>query len=337
MTSPTKTFKRLGIVGAAAVVGLVPIGVLSSSAYAVSAASLTLGSTVPGQTTSATNTFTVTNSFAGTAPETVTVTANGGESLPSSLVDYSVTVGGVADSLTAASSTPGGADSTSTLALTNAVTAGQQVVVTVTGVVNPTASPSSVYFTDQASSDTNLPAANTNIVTVAGAAAAAATVTSVNPQAFAAGTNGAAGTMPAGFTIPTLPATDAGYTLPNGEQFTVMGSGFSTTGTTPTVCFIPTTITTIPSSCAGTGVVAVTNTPGTTASTYALDVVSSTELQGIVSGLAAGTDYNVVVYNSGAAPSATSAATTVAVSDNTSATGGTIHSWRRRRCISQKT
>ena len=60
MNSPTKTFKRLGIVGAAAVVGLVPIGVLSTSAYAVSAASLSLANSNPGVTNNATNTFTVT-------------------------------------------------------------------------------------------------------------------------------------------------------------------------------------------------------------------------------------------------------------------------------------
>jgi hypothetical protein len=215
----------------------------------------------------------------------------------------------------AASSLPASttAAQTATLDLTNAATAGQQVVVTVTGVVNPTASPSSVYFTDQASSDANMAAVNTNIVTVAGTAAAAATVSSVNPQAFAATNLGAAAGTPAGFTAPT------GDTVATGEQFTVMGSGFSTTGTAPTVCFVPSTTTTLPSTCAGTGVVAVTDS-GTS---YALDVVSSTELQGIVSGLAAGTDYNVVVYNSGAAPSATSAATMVAVSGNTSATGGT--------------
>ena len=323
MNSPTKTFKRLGIVGAAAVVGLVPIGVLSTSAYAVSVSptnSLSLASTVPGQTTSATNTFTVTNAFTGTAPETLTITPNGGESLPNSPVDYSVTVGGTADTLTAASSTPGGTASPAMLDLTTAAGAGQVVVVTITGVVNPTPGPNSVFFTDQASSDSAMSPLNTNTVTVAGAASVAATVTSVNPQAFAAGTEGAAGTTPAGFTPPSLPAADTPYaTTITGQQFTVMGSGFSTTGTGPTVCFVPSPGT-IPSSCTGTGVVAVANTISTTVttpSTYRLDVVSSTELQGVVSGLTAGDQYNVVVFNSGAAASATSANTLVAASGNT--------------------
>jgi hypothetical protein len=310
MTSATKTVKRLGIVGAAAVVGLVPIGVLSTSAYAVSGASLTLASTVPGQTTSATNTFTVTNSFAGTAPETVTVTANGGESLPSSLVDYSVTVGGTADSLTGVSSTPGGADSTSTLALTNAATAGQQVVVTVTGVVDPTASPSSVYFTDQASSDTNLPAANTNIVTVAGASAASPVVSSVNPTAFAAGSDGAAGTTPAEIGATPQPTTP-------GEQFTVMGSGFATgTGNSVLVCFVPVG-TTAPAGG--------TTAPCTTASTPIIGATTffsnSTELQGSVTNLALGSKYNAVAYNDNGgtytAASTTSANTVVAASAST--------------------
>lgn len=279
--------KRVVIVGAAAVVGLVPIGVLNTSAYAVSGALLSLGSTVPGQTTSATNTFTVANATSAGTTEYLTVTANSGEQLPTSAVDYSVTVGGVNDAVNTsytgtgafAVTNPNGAGNppwVATLPLTTAASAGQQVVVTITGVVNPTAN-ASVYFTDQASSDTALPAANTNTVAVAGAAGAAATVASVNPQAFQAAA---------------------------GELFTVTGSGFGTAATTglPTVCFIPVATTTIPAACPA-------------ASDEATSVTAtSTEIQGASPALSAGTQYNVVVYNTGAAGSATSAATVVATS-----------------------
>ena len=274
MISPSKTFKRLGIVGAAAVVGLVPIGVLSTSAYAVSSATLNLANMAAGAGTTATNSFTVTNAYTGTTPEELTVTAFGGETLPSTQGDYTVTVGGTADPLTTGTATAGGLNASATLALTNAVTAGQQVTVTIVGVLNPGAN-SSVYFSDQSTSDSNT--VDTNGVTITGAAAAVATVTSVNPQAFG---------------------------TPGGEPFTIMGTGFgTTTATAPTVCFVPVATTTLGATCASTpGGFSVTPTAGNTA----------TELQGTSPALTAKTQYNVIVFNAGAAGSATSAADVVA-------------------------
>ncbi len=254
MRGQFEALRRLGIVGAAAVVGLVPIGVLSTSAYAVSSASLSLASTVPGQTTSATNSFTVTDATATGTTEYLTIVANGGEQLPTAAVDYSVTAGGTSDPVdtsytgtgafaVTAPTAPATSPWTVTLPLTNPVAAGGQVVVTTTGVVNPSANVG-VYFTDQASADSGLAAVNTNTVSVAGTASAAATVTSVNPQAFG---------------------------TPGGEPFTIMGTGFGTTAAAaPTVCFVPVATTTFGANCGATANgVAVTPATGNT----------STELQ----------------------------------------------------------
>ena len=182
MNSPSKTFKRLGIVGAAAVVGLVPIGVLSTSAYAVSSPSLLLASTVPNQTTNATNSFTVSNSSSAGSTETLTIQSNG-EALPTNIADYTVTVGGANDTATAdTAANTGLTASAAYLNLATAPTAGQAVVVTINGVVNPASG--GVSFVDQASSDANMPPLTTNVETISSTSSAVATVASVNPQAF---------------------------------------------------------------------------------------------------------------------------------------------------------
>ena len=319
MNSPSKTFKRLGIVGAAAVVGLVPIGVLSTSAYAVSSPSLLLASTVPNQTTNATNSFTVSNSSSAGSTETLTIQSNG-EALPTNIADYTVTVGGANDTATAdTAANTGLTASAAYLNLATAPTAGQAVVVTINGVVNPASG--GVSFVDQASSDANMPPLTTNVETISSTSSAVATVASVNPQAF--------------------PGSSANPSTAAAEEFTVMGTSLVTgTGNSVLACFVPIgTATTIPTG--GTTTAPCTLTAATAATSIVAATgasITSTEYQGSVAGLWAGTQYDVVLYNAStttppggaatttyASASATSTNTVVAAAVTTSPDGGALN------------
>lgn len=307
MISPSKTSKRLGIVGAAAVVGLVPISVLAAPAFAASGATLALASNAAGVSTTATNIFTTTQ--AGTnqitiANELVSPAAGGtGETLPACIsngaatptcTNYTVTYtapGGTAtaDPVLVAGTAPAapnppvapGAPGTGTLALANPIaTAGSSVTVTITGVVNGSAS-AVVEFAD---TDTNTTAglsgaqAQTNTVTIASAPpVAAASVTGVNPTAFN-----------------TAPAVN--------EPFTITGTGFAPgtagggiAGNPPVVCFVPTGTTVPTPTGTGTAGTATTNCPA--ADVALLTSVVAGQIQGTAPNPLAKGNYNVVVYN----------------------------------------
>ena len=324
MNSPTKTFKRLGIVGAAAVVGLVPIGVLSTSAYAVAGTpqpTLSLSNTTPGNTTTvATNVFTTDHavSAGGTTPGTITITplATVGsplEFLTTTTATVSFTpAGGTATPDPVTTSVAANGDPlVITLNGANAVgiPAGAAVTVIISNVTNPPVSnttPSdTVFVSDTTSADTNEAAVNSTQVVVTTASSATPTVATVNPQAFSLG---------------------------GGELFTVTGSGFTSpavagaagppvVNASPVVCFVLAG-TTAPSSCSPT---AVDVTGSTTVANVAASNVSaptSTEVQATAPALTKGMDYNVVVYNYNQAAGAyttastTSASTLVAVSAN---------------------
>lgn len=313
MSTPSKALKRLGIVGAAALAGLVPVAVTAAPAYAVAtspAPSLTLSSTVTAATATATNVFT-TNTI-NTAPGSVTVCdeSTGGpgdvEGLPPAAdnTDYSVSWGLTVFPPTAADITtapcPNAPTFTAvTIAGLPGIPSGTQVTVQISGITNA-AAPTQVFFADQTSGDVAVgnPPVSTNYVSITSSPAATSpTVSSVNPSAF----------VPAG-----------------GENFTVTGATFSTTtvpADEPVVCFVesgtsdPIGAATQAAVCPSTTVdTVITHAPAT----EPLVTDAPTELQSTSPALTAGVTYNVVVYNYDSttglydiAPSATSANTLV--------------------------
>ena len=320
MNSPTKTFKRLGIVGAAAVVGLVPIGVLSTSAYAVATnptPTLALSSTALGAANvTATNTFVTSTALPAGGTIAIQSLASSGAAETFQNVtnagDFTVSFTPSGGTATADVVTGTPTSTSATLTVATAIPSGATVTVTVSGTGGPghgvdnSATAASVYFSDDTSSDTT-PAVNTNFVSIGNPSSATPTVTSVNPQAF---------------------STTAG------EQFTIFGSGFTAPATTganasPVVCFVlagtaaPTPGTSAATTCPGatnlSGVV--TSAPAPAASVFS----TGSEIQATSPTLTGGQgmQYNVVVYNYNAAGatftagSATSATTDVAVSSNT--------------------
>ena len=312
MNSPSKTFKRLGIVGAAAVVGLVPIGVLSTSAYAASnvttSASLGLASNSANIKTTATNTLSVAGLTSTNEVQTITITATG-ETLP---VASPATTGDVL--VNGAPATFTGATGSSIEITGLAITSGTSIVVTIQTAQNP--SSGVVYVSDQTNLDATPVVSNSEPITAT--TATTASVSGVNPSAFSSGALGAANATPANLTT----------TATAGEQFTVIGTGFTTPpsgSTTPTayipaVCFYPSTTPSTDTLTYVSGTGCETNNALDTTAVLAVDTVavSPTEIQGAVTGLTKGMDYNVVVFDNNnnvyTAASTTSSASLVAVS-----------------------
>ena len=304
MNSPSKTFKRLGIVGAAAVVGLVPIGVLTTSAYAVSGTpqpTLSLSSTVPAATNvAATNVFTTDHLLPTGGTITITPGATVGTALTltgTATVSVTPPGGSAATEAATASAAAGVLTITTTGA---AIPVGSVVTVTDTGITNPGGS-DTVFVSDTTSAEAaNEAAVNSTQVGIANPSSTTPTLTTVNPQA---------------------------YSSAGGEMFTLTGSGFfANTGANPSplVCFVLAGTTSPTGGCtaaAPNGVVTVAPATGVSAPT-------SSEIQGTAPALSAGHQYNVVVYNYNlaanpaayTAASATSASTLVAVS-----TSGTLN------------
>lgn len=312
MISPSKTSKRLGIVGAAAVVGLVPISYLAAPAFAVTpgSANLSITPTTVGSTATATDTFTTNNALPAGGTITINSLASTGtaEILPAASANYTVSYtpagGGAAVTDPSATAVAAGPPQVATVTVTNPIPSGAAVTVTITGATNP-AGPSSVYFSDNTSADGAQPAVNTNVVSIGNAVVTTPTVQSVNPTA---------------------------YTAAGGEDYTVVGTGFAPgtgpagiVGNYPVVCFVQSGTTapapgatpaaTCPGAVGAGGVV--TSAPAT------VNFASAGEIQGTSPVVTAGKTYNVVVYNfnpaaSGGASyiagSATSGVTLVGVS-----------------------
>lgn len=275
MISPSKASKRLGIVGAAAVVGLVPITFAAAPAFAstVTSATLSLSNSGVGATgVTATNGFTATSSVAAGGTITInSLAANGGpqgttttEQLPTTIANYSVTVNGTPDAVTG---TPTANQAVLTVA--NAIPASAKVVVTITGVANPT-SPSTVDFGDLTSGDTTQQL--TNAVSIGNSTVTTPAVSDVNPRA-----------------------------IPASAPFTITGTNFAgaagATATSLLVCFVPTG-TTAPTG-ASLGTPAANETCPAPSLTATTNYVSATEIQGNAPAAIAGANanYDVVVYN----------------------------------------
>jgi hypothetical protein len=258
MSSKLRTLKRSGIVGAASIVGLVPVLLATvPSAEAASAATLSVSPTTLGSSSTSTIGFT----SSGTATSAVTLTglstSGSAITLPVVSADYAITVGGTADPATASAGT---ATDSVVLTLSTPLPASATAVsIVASGTTNPGGA-SSDYVSV---ADTGT-ATNTNSVMFGnGTTAAVPVVTSVNPNA--------------------LNATA-------GQLFTVSGSGFSTftptgggTVAQPTVAFVP----------VGTAA----PTPPPTLIATGVKEESTTAIQGVTPALTPGTNYDVIVYN----------------------------------------
>lgn len=294
MNSPTKTFRRLGIVGAAAVVGLVPLSIVGGAVAdaAVSNATLTVSPVTTGSTSQVVDSFTTGTALPSLGYITLVSTDTSG--CPIGLPSAPTTLGGTGTQSYTVSFTPSGGSSTaepttgSVVAATGTITctgttyaagtaantvkitvptaipAGSAVTVTINGAQNPT-NASGVFFQDSTSTDTQV--INTNVVTIGTAVVSTPGVTSVNPTAYGSGT---------------------------GEPFTITGTNFSTNTSpaSPIVCFVASG-TTVPvpgtgtsSPCTGTG------TAPATGLTTAPGEIQGTSPTTLVAG-----SYNVVVYN----------------------------------------
>lgn len=285
MIDRTRASRRLGIVGAAAVVGLVPMSVIgASSAFAVSAgsASLALSTTAAGVSSSATNVFTTNSNLA--AGQTITIssldTTGTPEVLPAAAANYTISyapvAGGAAVPVTVTSVTlnPGPtppAGTVATILVGTGIPTGEKVTVTITNVTNATTG-SQVYFSDTEASDSSA-AVNTNTIAIGNTVTTPGVVTQVNPTAF----------------------DDAG-----GTPFTVFGSNFaSSSATTPVICFVESGVT-VPAATVADPCVAAKDSSGNIgvaqATVPAADV-SPSEIQGTSPVLTAGKTYNVVEYN----------------------------------------
>ena len=321
MSKATKTLKRLGIVGAASALGLVPVVVSVASPASASAPvspNLSLSSTLPtapAGSVTATNTFTTSASTAPTGGGASTImigsqSTNGvqspttSEQLPAAITDYTVSYtpsGGTAtaDAVTLAAAPAAQPPDNATLTLATPIPSGAAVTVTITGVSNPTMA-STVFFTDATSGDTT--AVSTNVVSISTASSATtpATVTNVNPTAVAKSV--------------ATPFTITGSTFYTGSVGTATGTA---------VCFVGpgATVPSTPATCGAAG----SNTAAATVTN-----VTATQLQGTSPALLGNTGnqaFDVVVYNynpatsSYEAPSAVSAADQVtSVVPNASAT-----------------
>lgn len=301
MTNPSKAFRRLGMVGAAAVVGLVPVALSGGSAFAVTNATLSVSPNTVGSTSQVIDSFTTTQALVSGNTITATSLASSGcpIGLPENSADYTVTFtapGATSPTTATGTATPSTAQaacsgtnyvsgstdySTVSFATTTAIPSGSKVTITVNGAQNPS-TPSSVYFNDATSAEPT--PLSTNPVSITSATVSTPGVNSVNPTAYHAA---------------------------SGEPFTVTGTNFSTaysaTNATPVVCFVESTTTAPPVSssspatnpCAGpvTGAVGTPQAGVITSAPATVTAASPGEIQGTSPALTAGHSYNVVVYN----------------------------------------